>query len=71
MVELVTFPARFAGHPIQGKDMKILMILAVLIVVAGFALGDPILTVLGAVSLACAVVDALAHRYSAQQPVQA
>ena len=46
--------------------MKILMILAVLlsvvIVVAGVALGDTILIALGGVALACAVVDVLVSR---------
>lgn len=51
--------------------MKILMILAVLIVVAGVALGDSILVVLGGVTLGCSVVDALAKRYSVRLPVQA
>ncbi|MBP5947929.1 hypothetical protein [Pseudomonas sp. P9(2020)] len=51
--------------------MKILTILAVLMLVAGVALSDPILAVLGGVSLACLVVDALASRYSVRLPVQA
>lgn len=51
--------------------MKILMILAVLMAVAGVALRDPILAVFGVVSLACAGVDALARRQSVRQSVQA
>ncbi|MGU9854447.1 hypothetical protein ACU680_27000 [Pseudomonas koreensis] len=51
--------------------MKILMILAVLMVIAGVVLGDSILGVLGAVSLACAGVDALARNQPVRQSVQA
>lgn len=51
--------------------MKILMVLAVLMAVAGVVLGDAILGVLGAVAVACAGTDALARRYQARQPVQA
>ena len=50
--------------------MKILMILAVLIVVAGIVLGDTILSIFGAVSLAFVGTDALVRRYSANQAVQ-
>lgn len=51
--------------------MKILMMLAVLIVVAGVALDDSILGVLGAVAVACAGTAVLARRYEARQPAQA
>ena len=43
--------------------MKIMMIIALLVAIAGVALGDSILAVLGVVSLACAAVDVLACRY--------
>lgn len=44
--------------------MKILMILAALIAVAGVALSDSVLAVLGVVSLAMIGIDALARRQS-------
>ena len=43
--------------------MKLLVALAVLIIVAGIAIGDLILGVLGAIALANAGVDALARRH--------
>lgn len=41
--------------------MKILMVLAVLMAVAGIVLGDVILGIFGAVAVACAGTDALAR----------
>lgn len=63
--------SRIDDKPTHGIDMKILMIFAVLITVAGVALSDSILGVLGGVSLACSVVDVLVSRYSVRLPVQA
>jgi len=51
--------------------MKILMIIAALMAVAGIVLGDVILGAFGAVSLACAGTDALVRRYPYPQPDQA
>ncbi|MDU4254555.1 hypothetical protein [Pseudomonas sp.] len=45
--------------------MKFLVVLAVLMTVAGMALGDLILGVLGATAFANAGVDALARRHHA------
>ncbi|MEQ1053875.1 hypothetical protein [Pseudomonas aeruginosa] len=52
-------------------SMKILIVVAAVMVIAGVSLGDSILSVLGAVAVACAGTDLLARRYEAHQPVQA
>lgn len=51
--------------------MKILIVAAAVMVIAGIGLSDSILGVLGAVAVACAGTDGLARRYEARQPAQA
>lgn len=51
--------------------MKILVVVAAVIVIAGIGLGDSILGILGAVAVACVGTDALARRYEPRQRAQA